>query len=429
MVTDVAAVLDAPSTFAKEDGAPARSTITLARKGTFKHSRYGKFTIDDATFESFMRNFREVDNSELLVDKEHSPERGQGTEAMGWIKALRAEGSDLRADIEWTPLGESAIRERRYRYISPTWSMAYQDERGRARGPGLLGAGLTNRPHFRSFPAISLSQSFSEEFALAQPEKPHGECSEDELKTRRAKAAQDEDGAEVSKIDAELAKRKGTKDKAGKDKAPPFGKGQKPPFAAAAVAGEEAFDSRARMAEPTLTAEQLTSLVTTFGLDENASPEAIVTAAQTAQERAEKAPGDGQKVVTAEAHTLTAQEYTTLTAQAAAGAQAARTLDERDRDDTFTAAMDAGKVGDGSRETFNTLWEANRDGAKAFLDGLPAQVSTRPTGSSKQAAGETPENAHPERYSHDQRARAYMAEHKTDYETAIFAVEQEAVAA
>ncbi len=183
------------------------------------------------------------------------------------------------------------------------------------------------------------------------------------------------------------------------------------------------------MAEPTLTAEQLTSLATTFGLDENASPEDIVTAAQTAQERAEKAPAQGEKVVTAEAHTLTAQEYTTLQADAAQGKQAAKQLDERDRDETFTAAMDAGKVGDASRETFNTLWEANRDGAKAFLESIPRQVSTKPTGSSKQAAGETPENAHPERYSHDQRARAYMAEHKTDYETAIFAVEQEAVAA
>ncbi len=84
--------------------------------------------------------------------------------------------------------------------------------------------------------------------------------------------------------------------------------------------------------------------------------------------------------------------------------------------------MDAGKVGDASRETFNTLWEANRDGAKAFLDGLPAQVSTKPTGSSKQAAGETPEGVDPERYQLDQRTQARMAEKGEDYETALFAV-------
>lgn len=55
-----------------------------------------------------------------------------------------------------------------------------------------------------------------------------------------------------------------------------------------------------------------------------ARTEDIVTAAQEAQEKAEKAPADGQKIVTAES-------YSQLQADAEAGRKAAETLDERDR--------------------------------------------------------------------------------------------------
>jgi len=392
---------DAPAPPTPADDALPTSRIQVGKLGRFNHARFGAFHWTPATFASFIKNFRERSSGRIPIDLDHTPDKGGPTEAAGWITALTPEGDKLFADVEWTKAAAQKIRDRAYLFISPTFTMAGRGDDGSTCGPKLIGAALTNRPFLERMAVVSLSADFSDDEII-------------ELAQR-----------------TDLAHEEG-----------------------AAVEVKDTSDSRARMAEPTFTAEQITGLATTFGLAENASPQDIVTAAQAVKVAVDdsqtddaelerrrvkaKADGDddrvkgidrekakraGKKTLANDETVITADELTTLQADAAAGRQAAQTLDERDRNDTFTAAMDAGKVGDASRETFNTLWEANRDGAKAFLDGLPAQVSTRPTGSSKQAAGETPEGVDPERYTLDQRADAYMAEHKVDYETAVVALD------
>lgn len=157
-----AVVTDAP---AATTAGGARSRIKVAKRGTFNHPKYGRFTVDDGKFAAFRRNF-EARGSRVPIDFDHSPDKGGSSEAAGWITRLEGDGDGLYADVEWTPPGAKAIEEKRYLFISPTWDLDYTDDEGERLGPTLLAAGLTNRPYFSKLGVISLSQSFSDAFAF-----------------------------------------------------------------------------------------------------------------------------------------------------------------------------------------------------------------------------------------------------------------------
>jgi hypothetical protein len=139
-------------------GRKPRSRIVVARLGTYKDSRYGTFNITEKDFEGWSTNLRDSFGGAVSIDFDHSSDRGRGTAAAGWITGLERQGKDVIADVEWTPKGAAAIRDRSYRHISPTFTSHYVDERGEDRGRALLGAACTNRPVLRELPTLSLSR-------------------------------------------------------------------------------------------------------------------------------------------------------------------------------------------------------------------------------------------------------------------------------
>lgn len=173
MTEQLAFLTDVPdlATFAWPEGGPAdvpddakppTSRIQVGRTGRFAHPRYGKFAVSKTTFDSFIRNFAAgLPTPELPGDFDHAPETGGGSAACGWLKGLHADGDKLFATVEWNWEGAYAIREGRYRYISPTWSLDWIDDEGEKRGPTLLAFALTNRPFFSRMATVSLSQTFS----------------------------------------------------------------------------------------------------------------------------------------------------------------------------------------------------------------------------------------------------------------------------
>lgn len=205
-VHDVAFVVDAPTQLAATDGAP-RSRIQVAELGAFWHGRYGDFKITAEQVASWQRNFQAHYNGEVPIDLDHATDKGGSSEAAGWIKALQVEGSKVYADVEWTPLGAAAIAEKRYRYISPTYGLL-KDERGKPLGDALMRAGLTNNPHFRHMPAITLSAAV-EEFAERRPPKEPGSDSRpamsDLLKTLAKLHGLPEDADEAKVLEAATA--------------------------------------------------------------------------------------------------------------------------------------------------------------------------------------------------------------------------------
>lgn len=142
-------------TLAAVEGTP-RKRIQVAKLGRFKDPRYGTFEITEQDVSSWVRNLEEHFGGEVPIDRDHATDKGVSSEAMAWIRNLAVEGDAVTADVEWTPAGEELVRQKRYRYISPTFVSALKDQQGNAKGPALLRAALTNNPFLHDMPAVSL---------------------------------------------------------------------------------------------------------------------------------------------------------------------------------------------------------------------------------------------------------------------------------
>ena len=78
---------------------------------------------------------------EIVFDFDHASGTGGSSAAAGWGKLSAREGA-VWASMSWTPDGEEALRERRYRYVSPEIRLT----RKTGEIKQVLAAGLVNRP-------------------------------------------------------------------------------------------------------------------------------------------------------------------------------------------------------------------------------------------------------------------------------------------
>ncbi|MEW6424984.1 MAG: phage protease [Bacillota bacterium] len=149
---------------AKEAGLPSYEDQKLAelkipffRLGNWKHPVYGEITGDQATFDSFIKNFREnVLGRPIFVRLGHDkglPTFGAAP-AEAWVRELRQEGDTLYAIAEpTTPDIVDAVRNRRYRFASAEYDPLYiNKETGELAGPTLTAIALTNEPFLTRLP-------------------------------------------------------------------------------------------------------------------------------------------------------------------------------------------------------------------------------------------------------------------------------------
>jgi hypothetical protein len=156
------------------DDAP-RSWIQLATTGDFVSNRYGKFSITRADLGQMLHNFKTHTPkapTELPIDYDHlsmDPKKPGDGIAAGWLKRieLRANGDELWGEVEWTPRAAEQIRNREYRFMSPSFVKDYTDKQGRQIGTTLIGAAVTNHPYL-SMEALTL-YNFSAMGDLAVP--------------------------------------------------------------------------------------------------------------------------------------------------------------------------------------------------------------------------------------------------------------------
>jgi len=158
-------------TLAQANGAP-RSRIQVAKLGRFKDPRYGTFTITPQDVQSWTRLLSDHFNGRVPIDLDHKTDKGVSSEAAAWITSIELDGDKVMSNVEWTPLGESAVREKRYLYISPTFVGGLRDQTDRNLGPALLRAALTNNPFLHDMPAVSLDAG--PVFAQADPDPQPG---------------------------------------------------------------------------------------------------------------------------------------------------------------------------------------------------------------------------------------------------------------
>jgi hypothetical protein len=148
-----------------EAGAAPRSVIQVAKTGSFVSKRYGKFSITREDLAQILHNFNNVTPKAptlLPVDWDHlsmqeSARPGDGA-AAGWMKRLelRDGGDTLWAEVEWTPKGAEAIKNREYQFVSPSFVKDHTHKDGRKIGTTLLAAAITNHPFLEGMQALTL---------------------------------------------------------------------------------------------------------------------------------------------------------------------------------------------------------------------------------------------------------------------------------
>lgn len=401
--------LAAPADDAPPDQPVERSRIQVAKLGTFKHPRYGTVKVTPDTFDSFQRNLAGFSQGEVPIDFDHEPETGGSTIARGWIKGLERDGTGLYANVEWTPSGAQAVANREFRYISPTWSMAYTDDQGNKLGPTLIGAALTNRPFFNGMAPVCLSETFSrDEFTIAEEVEYYRDISQGRRKELAAKGWALPDGSYPIETVADLKAaitlaQSGHGDVAAakaliRRRARELGVEALIPHGFS-IAGEDPSDSRGRT-----TMETFANIAKQLGLAEDATEDQVLTAARELAEKAEKAPADGQVLV---ASTDLAQ----LTADAAQGAAAAAQLAEMRFDTAWEKAVDAGKAAPAQRDTFHKLYGLDADAAIEAIEALQPIVNTASRGDSgRQGADDAPAGVDPDSHDLNQRVFAKLTE-------------------
>lgn len=128
--------------------APPEWMPLLPKPGEYKHPEYGKIKITKERNEAFINNFKSAAyQSKLPINAEHKPnEEG----ALGWIVDMRLNDDEsVDAKASWTDLGNEAIENDRFAYVSPEWFDSWTDNHGTKHKDIVSGAALTVRPFFK----------------------------------------------------------------------------------------------------------------------------------------------------------------------------------------------------------------------------------------------------------------------------------------
>ena len=365
-----AVLLDAP-------GEPGKRH-QIAKLGDFHHGTYGDFSITEPEVRSWQANLSKLPGQKAVIDLDHRSERSpRNSEAAGWINGIDIEGERVMANIEWTPMGETAIRERRYQFFSPVYG-PYSDDKGDTHPDTLVSAALTNKPAL-NLPTISLASPERLAAALEPTillEQTELDVSADERKLALKEGNSLPDGsypirntaqlhsaailaasghgnaAAAKKLIARRAKELGVDLKT----LPGFGKKEAdspPPMQEVLKALDLADD-----------ADEATVLAAVTSLIEKATePESTKTLEQQAKE-------DGKIV-------LDAEQYRTLDAGAKAGVAAQRELAEQRFDHAFTKALEEGKAAAAQREDYEAI---DLDRAVKMLEDAPVAINVKPRG-------------------------------------------------
>ena len=113
--------------------------------------------IDDRAVASMAKRFLDA-GEKLLVDFDHfSYDVGQRSEAAGWIAEVEARTDGLWGRVEWSDVGEPAIVNKRYRFVSPVWmpSDCETISSDKLRPLRLDSVGLTNQPNLKGMQPLS----------------------------------------------------------------------------------------------------------------------------------------------------------------------------------------------------------------------------------------------------------------------------------
>lgn len=146
------------------DGPAAQPTSwqKVAIEGEWMGHWMGGFSLDRSMFKQMVANFK-AQQVDTVVDYEHSTLWGDQAKAAGWVDELQLRDGDggeaeLWARIRWNNAAAEMIREREYRYLSPTIAWYTRNRRsGELTGASLHSIALTNVPFLEELPEVRLN--------------------------------------------------------------------------------------------------------------------------------------------------------------------------------------------------------------------------------------------------------------------------------
>lgn len=134
----------------------ARTTDGVAKNGA------KKFEITSEDITAYAAHIRS-NPDRIPVDYDHSYAEGGGTRAAGWVDAAsveaRADGTELWAQVDWTPSAADAIRAGEFRYFSPEIAFKSNKDGVLRKAAEFLAGALTNRPFFKDMAPVRLSEA------------------------------------------------------------------------------------------------------------------------------------------------------------------------------------------------------------------------------------------------------------------------------
>ena len=156
--------------------------IQILKVGKFSHPQYGNFEITTTTLAEMIANFKlNVRGVDLAVDYYHNSDQ----EAAAWFNdlQLRENGTELWADVTWTPKASQMLSEREIRYFSPDFAFKWTDPESNVIYSNVLfGGGLTNRPFLKEMKAIVADELNSKGVNMTELEKLEARVKESEAK-------------------------------------------------------------------------------------------------------------------------------------------------------------------------------------------------------------------------------------------------------
>lgn len=194
---------------------PADGWYHIEVTGTHPAGTKRKQKIDAVALESIVNRFTAEkteagDNwAGMLVDADHlSHDLDKSTEALAWAQELRVKDGELEVRLDLTDLGETAIRNKRYKFFSTEYDPEDLEDLGdgTVRPLRLAGLAFTNRPNNRGARPISNRADSPEE-------KPKPTPKMKSIAEKLGLSADADEAAILAKIDALLAENTAAKGK------------------------------------------------------------------------------------------------------------------------------------------------------------------------------------------------------------------------
>lgn len=137
--------------------------VQLSPVGEFPHGSGVVQVVDAGALQRLVEGFA----GDVLLDFDHeSSDPGKRTTAAGWIVEVEAREDGLWGRVRWSAVGERALENGEYRFVSPVWEVVSLGG-DRVRPVRLLEAGLTNKPNLKGLRAIANRE---ETFGAGAPE-------------------------------------------------------------------------------------------------------------------------------------------------------------------------------------------------------------------------------------------------------------------